>query len=51
MIELEDGRSVLAVGLRPGLVEARAAELTDITDYGGWRSYRGLPHPDSTSAS
>ena len=51
VIELEDGRSVLAVGLRPGLVEARAAELTDITDHGGWRRYRGLPDPDSTSAS
>ncbi|MET0995075.1 MAG: gamma-glutamylcyclotransferase [Mycobacterium sp.] len=51
VIELEDGRSVLAVGLRPGLVETRAAELTDITDHGGWRRYRGLPDPDSTSAS
>lgn len=45
VIELEDGRSVLAVGLRPGLVEARAAELTDITDYGGWRSYQDCPTP------
>ena len=51
MIELEDGRSVLAVGLRPGMVETRAAELTDITDHGGWRRCRGLPDPDSTSAS
>ena len=51
VIELEDGRSVLAVGLRPGMVETRAAELTDITDHGGWRRYRGLPDPDSTSAS
>lgn len=51
VIELEDGRSVLAVGLRPGLVEARAAELTDITDHGGWRRYRGLPDPDSTTES
>lgn len=49
VIELEDGRSVLAVGLRPGLTESRAEELTDITDHGGWRQYRGLPDPDETT--
>lgn len=47
VIALDDGRSVLAVGLRPGVVEARDAELTDITSFGGWRAYRGLPDPDA----
>lgn len=47
VIALDDGRSVLAVGLRPGVVEAGAAELTDITSFGGWRAYRGLPDPDA----
>jgi hypothetical protein len=42
---------VLAVGLRPGLVETKAAELTDITGHGGWRRYRGLPDPDATTNS
>ena len=51
VIELEDGRSVLAVGLRPGLLESRAGELTEITDQGGWRRYRGLPDPDATTIS
>jgi gamma-glutamylcyclotransferase (GGCT)/AIG2-like uncharacterized protein YtfP len=51
VIELEDGRSVLAVGLRPGLLESRADELTEITEQGGWRRYRGLPDPDNTTAS
>ncbi|MDL5159096.1 allophanate hydrolase-related protein [Actinomycetospora termitidis] len=47
VIELDDGRSVLAVGLRPGVLEsAPAGELTDITTHGGWRAYRGLPDPD-----
>ncbi|MGV9796579.1 allophanate hydrolase-related protein [Mycobacterium sp. NPDC003449] len=51
VIELDDGRSVLAVGLRPGLVETRADQLTEITEHGGWRRYRGLPDPDTASAS
>lgn len=51
VIALEDGRSVLAVGLRSGLVETKAAELTDITEHGGWRRYRGLPDPDGTTDS
>ncbi|QDQ94816.1 amidase [Rhodococcus sp. WB9] len=51
VIELSDGRSVLAVGLRPGLLESRADELTEITDHGGWRRYRGLPEPDNTTVS
>ena len=51
VIELSDGRSVLAVGLRPGLLENKAGELTEITDHGGWRRYRGLPEPDNTTVS
>ncbi|MDI9948271.1 MULTISPECIES: gamma-glutamylcyclotransferase [Rhodococcus] len=51
VIELSDGRSVLAVGLRPGLLESRAGELTEITDHGAWRRYRGLPEPDNTTVS
>jgi len=51
VIELADGRSVLAVGLRPGLTESRADELTDITDHGGWRHYRGLPDPNETTGA
>ncbi|ANS30776.1 allophanate hydrolase-related protein [Rhodococcus opacus] len=51
VIELSDGRSVLAVGLRPGLLGSRAGELTEITDHGGWRRYRGLPEPDNTTVS
>lgn len=47
VIALDDGRSVLAVGLRPGVLEAQAAEITDITSFGGWRAYRGLPDPDA----
>lgn len=43
VIELADGRSVLAVGLRP---EVDRAGLTDITHHGGWRAYRGLPDPE-----
>ncbi|EID71703.1 MULTISPECIES: allophanate hydrolase-related protein [Rhodococcus] len=49
--ELSDDRSVLAVGLRPGLLGSRADELTEITDHGGWRRYRGLPEPDNTTVS
>jgi hypothetical protein len=45
VIQLEDGRSVLAVGLRPGLVDTMAEQLTEITADGGWRRYRGLPEP------
>ena len=51
VIALEDGRSVLAVGLRPGLVQTKAAELTDITEHGGWRRYRGLSDPDAITNS
>lgn len=47
VIELDDGRSVLAVVLRPGVVERQGTELTEITSYGGWRRYRGLPDPDA----
>lgn len=47
VIELDDGRSVLAVGLRPGVLEAQGGELVEITSYGGWRAYRGMPDPDS----
>jgi hypothetical protein len=46
VIELHDGRSALAVALRPELAD-RTAELTDITEYGGWRRYRGLPYPQT----
>ncbi len=49
VIELQDGRSVLAVGLRPGLSDSMGDALTDITDHGGWRRYRGLPDPDQTA--
>ena len=49
VVELADGRSVLAVGLRPGLLDTRAADLTEITAHGGWRRYRGLPDPDAAS--
>lgn len=45
VIALDDGRSVLAVGLRPGLVESIPDQLTEITQHGGWRQYRGLPQP------
>ena len=47
VIELDDGRSVLAVGLRPGVLEAQAGDLTDITSFGGWRAYRGMPDPEA----
>jgi len=36
------------------LTESRADELTDITDitdHGGWRHYRGLPDPDETTGA
>ncbi|KAA0021777.1 allophanate hydrolase-related protein [Antrihabitans cavernicola] len=51
VIQLEDGRSVLAVGLRPGLVDGIADQLTEITDQGGWRKYRGLSQPDDAAVS
>lgn len=47
VIKLEDGRTVLAVALRPGLTETIADQLTEITGQGGWRRYRGLPDPDA----
>jgi hypothetical protein len=47
VIELDDARSVLAVGLRPGLIDDGSAELVEITSYGGWRAYRGMPDPDA----
>lgn len=40
VIELDDGRDALVVGLRPGVLERQATELTDITEHGGWRAYR-----------
>jgi hypothetical protein len=51
VIQLDDGRSVLAVGLRPGVVDTKADELTEITKEGGWRQYRGLPDPEAAPAS
>lgn len=51
VVALDDGRSVLAVGLRPGLLESNADEFTEITEHGGWRQYRGLPDPDRAPAS
>lgn len=50
VIELEDGDSALAVALRPGLAD-QSAEVTDITEHGAWRRYRGLPYPSDTSTS
>ncbi len=47
VVALDDGRSVLGVGLRPGVLEARPGELTDITYTGSWRRYRGLPAPQN----
>ncbi|OZC45949.1 amidase [Rhodococcus sp. RS1C4] len=45
VVELEDGRSVLGVGLRPWVLEEHPDDLTDITHTGGWRQYRGLSVP------
>jgi hypothetical protein len=45
VVELADGRSVLAVALRPGLVDSIAGQLTEITEERSWRKYRGLPEP------
>ncbi|MDZ7930853.1 MAG: hypothetical protein U5N21_12715 [Rhodococcus sp. (in: high G+C Gram-positive bacteria)] len=47
VVALEDGRSVLGVGLRPGVLDAQPDELTDITYAGSWRRYRGLPQPQN----
>lgn len=49
VIQLEDGRSVLAVGLRPGLVDTLGDQLIEITADGGWRKYRGLAEPADES--
>lgn len=46
VVELADGRSVLAVALRPGLVDAIPDQLTEITKQGSWRTYRGLSDPN-----
>jgi gamma-glutamylcyclotransferase (GGCT)/AIG2-like uncharacterized protein YtfP len=45
VVELSDGRSVLAVALRPGIVDSVADQLTEITHEGSWRKYRGLSQP------
>jgi gamma-glutamylcyclotransferase (GGCT)/AIG2-like uncharacterized protein YtfP len=45
VVELADGRSVLAVALRPGLVDSIADQLTEITEERSWRRYRGLSEP------
>lgn len=39
VLELEDGSSALVVLMRAEVVEAGEG-LTDITEHGGWRSYR-----------
>jgi hypothetical protein len=33
------------------VVDAKADELTEITNEGGWRQYRGLPDPEPAPAS
>lgn len=43
--ELSDDRSVLAVGLRPGLLGSRADELTEITDHGAGDAIAACPSP------
>lgn len=43
VVELADGRSVLGVGLRPGLAASVRADLTDISEHGSWRRYREQP--------
>ena len=45
VVELADGRSVLAVAMRPGLVDSIADQLTEITEERSWRKYRGLSDP------
>jgi hypothetical protein len=49
VVALDDGRSVLAVGLRPEVLQGQSSDLTDITATGSWRRYRGLPTPIETS--
>lgn len=49
VIQLQDGRSVLAVGLRPGLVDTMGDQLIEITADGSWRKYRGLAEPADES--
>ncbi|MBU3062631.1 gamma-glutamylcyclotransferase [Nocardia sp. NEAU-G5] len=44
LIELEDGTACLATVLRPNLADS--PELTDISDIGDWRAYRGIPVAD-----
>ncbi len=44
LIELEDGTACLATVLRANLQDS--AELTDISDIGDWRAYRGIPAPE-----
>ena len=39
MLELDDGTSSLVVLMRP-VVVGSGPGLTDITEHGGWRSYR-----------
>ena len=41
LIELEDGTACLATVLRPNL--EGSPELTDISEIGDWRAYRGIP--------
>ena len=50
VIELEDGDSALAVALRPGFA-GQSDEVTDITEHGAWRRYRGLPYPSDAATS
>lgn len=42
VVALDDGRSVLGVGLRPTVLDHGADDLIDITHTGSWRKYRGL---------
>ena len=42
VIELDDGRSAVAVVVRPDVHESGAG-LTDISDRGGWRAYQAGP--------
>ncbi|WP_285185194.1 gamma-glutamylcyclotransferase [Rhodococcus sp. MEB041] len=51
VVQLENGDSVLAVGLRPGILLDDHTGLTDITAAGSWRRYRGLTAPSSGDVS
>ena len=42
VVEMEDGSSAVAVVLRPDAYDSGAG-LTDISESGGWRAYRGIP--------